>query len=157
MATFFKEESRTFNEYLIVPGYSSAENTPDKVDLTTPLVRFKKGETSAISLKLPMISAIMQSVSNDTLAVALAKEGGMSFIYGSQSIEDEAAMVANVKRYKAGFVISDSNIRPDQTIGELLKLIEKTGHSTVIITDDGTASGKFLGIVTNKDYRLSRL
>ena len=157
MATFFKEESRTFNEYLIVPGYSSAENTPDKVDLTTPLVRYKKGETPAISLKLPMISAIMQSVSNDTLAVALAKEGGMSFIYGSQSIEDEAAMVANVKRYKAGFVISDSNIRPDQTIGELLKLIEKTGHSTVAVTHDGTSHGYLKGIITSRDYRLSKV
>ena len=157
MATFFKEESRTFNEYLIVPGYSSAENTPDKVDLTTPLVRYKKGETPAISLKLPMISAIMQSVSNDTLAVALAKEGGMSFIYGSQSIEDEAAMVANVKRYKAGFVISDSNIRPDHTIGELLKLIEKTGHSTVAVTHDGTSHGYLKGIITSRDYRLSKV
>jgi len=157
MAKYFKEESRTFNEYLIVPGYSDANCIPDKVDLTTPLVRFKKGHKSEIELKLPMISAIMQSVSGDKLAIALAKEGGVSFIYGSQSIEDEAAMVAKVKAFKAGFVISDSNVKPDSTIEELLAVIEKTGHSTVAVTSDGTFCGKLLGLITSRDYRLSKI
>lgn len=157
MAKFFKEESRTFNEYLIVPGYSSANDTPDKVDLTTPLVKFKKGKKSEIELKLPMVSAIMQSVSNDKMAIALAKEGGISFIYGSQSIEDEARMVAMVKRYKAGFVISDSNIKPDATLKELLDLIDKTGHSTVAVTDNGEYNGKLQGLITSRDYRLSKV
>lgn len=157
MAKYFKDVSRTFNEYLLVPGYSSRECTPDKVSLSTPLVRFKKGEKSEIELKIPMVSAIMQSVSNDKMAIALAKEGGLSFIYGSQSIEDQAEMVRNVKKYKAGFVISDSNIKPEQSLRELLALIEKTGHSTVAVTDDGGNHGKLLGIITSRDYRIGHV
>ncbi len=157
MAFFYDEPSHTFNEYLLVPGYSSSECTPDKVSLRTPLVRFKKGEEPAISLNIPMVSAIMQSVSGDRLAVALATEGGVSFIYGAQSIEDEAAMVARVKGYKAGFVKSDSNLAPTATLADVLRLKERTGHSTVAITEDGTAEGKLLGIVTGRDYRVSRM
>ena len=157
MAYYFSEPSHTFNEYLLVPGYSSAECIPDNVNLETPLVRFRKGETSAITMKIPMVSAIMQAVSGKDLAIALAQEGGVSFIYGSQSIEDEAAMVAAVKGYKAGFVTSNSNIRPDQTLADILALKEKTGHSTVAVTEDGTANGKLLGIVTSRDYRVSRM
>ena len=157
MAKFCKQVSRTFNEYLIVPGYSGSDCVPDKVNLATPLTRFKKGKKPEFELKLPIISAIMQSVSDDKLAIALAKEGGLSFIYGSQSIEDEAAMVARVKAYKAGFVISDSNIKPDATLKELLELIERTGHSTVAVTDDGTSHGKLKGLITSRDYRLSKV
>ena len=157
MATYFTEPSHTFNEYLLVPGYSSSECIPTNVSLKTPLVRFKKGEESAIQMNIPMVSAIMQSVSNDTLAIALAREGGVSFIYGSQSIEAEAEMVARVKGYKAGFVKSDSNLRPDQTLADVLDLKARTGHSTVAITDDGTPDGKLLGIVTGRDYRVSRM
>ena len=157
MAYYFSEPSHTFNEYLLVPGYSSAECIPDNVNLETPLVRFRKGETSAITMKIPMVSAIMQAVSGKDLAIALAQEGGVSFIYGSQSIEDEAAMVAAVKGYKAGFVTSNSNIRPDQTLADILALKEKTGHSTVAVTEDGTANGRLLGIVTSRDYRVSRM
>ncbi|MBR4039523.1 MAG: IMP dehydrogenase [Clostridia bacterium] len=157
MAYFFSEPSHTFNEYLLVPGYSSAECIPDNVNLETPLVRFKKGETSSITMKIPLVSAIMQAVSGKNLAIALAQEGGVSFIYGSQSIEDEAAMVAAVKGYKAGFVASNSNIRPDQTLADILALKERTGHSTVAVTEDGTANGKLLGIVTSRDYRVSRM
>lgn len=157
MAKFFNDTSHTFNEYLLVPGYSSKECVPTNVDLTTPLVRFKKGQKSDIELRIPLVSAIMQAVSDDRLAVALAKEGGISFIYGSQSIESQADMVRRVKNYKAGFVLSDSNIKPDGTIGELLYLIEKTNHSTVAVTEDGTPNGKLLGIITSRDYRLSRV
>lgn len=157
MAFFYEEVSRTFNEYLLVPGYSSSECIPANVSLKTPLVKYKKGEKPAIEMNIPMVSAIMQSVSGDKLAVALAKEGGVSFIYGSQSIENEAAMVAKVKSYKAGFVKSLCNLRPDSTLSEVLELKEKTGHSTVSITEDGTASGKLLGIVTSRDYRVSRM
>ncbi len=157
MAFYFSEPSHTFNEYLLVPGYSSSECVPTAVSLETPLVRYKKGEEPAIKLKTPLVSAIMQSVSGSKLAIALAKEGGVSFIYGSQSIEDEAAMVAAVKKHKAGFVISNSNIRPDQTLADVLALKEKTGHSTVAVTSDGTANGVLLGIVTGRDYRVSRM
>ena len=157
MATYFTKPSHTFNEYLLVPGYSSSECIPTNVSLKTPLVRFKKGEEPAIQMNIPMVSAIMQSVSNDTLAIALAREGGVSFIYGSQSIEAEAEMVARVKGYKAGFVKSDSNLRPDQTLADVLDLKAQTGHSTVAITDDGTAEGRLVGIVTGRDYRVSRM
>ena len=157
MAYFFDQPSRTFGEYLLVPGYSSAENIPANVDLRTPLVKFRKGEEPALSLNIPMVSAIMQAVSNDTMAIALAKEGGVSFIFGSQSIENEAAMVSRVKNYKKGFVTSTSNLTPDDTLADILALKEKTGHSTVAITEDGTANGKLLGIVGSKDYRVSRM
>ncbi|MBE6936900.1 MAG: IMP dehydrogenase [Ruminococcaceae bacterium] len=157
MAYYFPEPSRTFNEYLLVPGYSSSECMPSNVSLKTPIVKFKKGEEPAISANIPMVSAIMQSVSGDRMAVALALEGGISFIYGSQTVEDEAAMVRRVKNYKAGFVISDSNLRPDQTLADVLALKEEKGHSTIAITEDGTANGKLMGIVTGRDYRVSRM
>ena len=157
MAFYFEGTSHTFNEYLLVPGYSSSECVPANVSLKTPLVKFKKGEEPAISLNIPLVSAIMQSVSGDRLAVALAREGGVSFIYGSQSVDDEAAMVARAKSFKAGFVISDSNIKPDATMADVVALKEATGHSTIAVTDDGTANGKLLGIVTSRDYRVSRM
>ena len=157
MATFISEPSRTFNEYLLIPGYSSAECIPANVSLKTPLVKYRKGEEPAISLNIPLVSAIMQAVSGDRLAVALATEGGVSFIFGSQSVESEAAMVKRAKDYKAGFVQSDSNLRPDSTLAQVIALREQTGHSTMAVTDDGTAAGKLLGIVTSRDYRVSRM
>ena len=157
MAFYYKEPSHTFSEYLLVPGYSSAECQPKNVSLKTPLVKFKKGEEPAISLNIPLVSAIMQSVSNDTLAIALAKEGGVSFIYGSQSIESQAQMVRKVKSYKAGFVKSDSNLTVNHTLADVVRLKEKTNHSTVAITEDGTPNGKLLGVVTSRDYRVSRM
>ena len=157
MAKFINEPSHTFNEYLLIPGYSSSECVPANVSLKTPLVRFKKGEEPTITMNIPMVSAIMQAVSGDKLAVALAKEGGVSFIYGSQTIEDQAAMVKRAKDHKAGFVTSDSNVRPESTLADIIALKEKTGHSTVAVTSDGTADGKLLGIVTGRDYRISRM
>ena len=157
MAFYYSEPSRTFSEYLLVPGYSSAECTPANVSLKTPVTKFAKGEEPAITMNIPLVSAIMQSVSDDKMAVALAKEGGISFIYGSQTVEDEAAMIRRVKNYKAGFVKSDSNITPDATLADVIALKERTEHSTVAVTDDGTANGKLLGIVTSRDYRISRM
>ena len=157
MAKYINQPSHTFNEYLLIPGYSSADAIPSNVSLKTPLVKFKKGEEPAISLNIPMVSAIMQSVSDDRLGIALAKEGGVSFIYGSQSIESQSAMVARAKNYKAGFVKSDSNISPNATLEEVIALKEKTGHSTVAVTEDGSPEGKLLGIVTSRDYRVSRM
>jgi len=157
MAFYYSEPSRTFSEYLLIPGYTSEDCVPDKVSLRTPLVKYRKGEEPAISLNIPMTSAIMQSVSNDSLAIALAKEGGLSFIFGSQSIESQAQMVAKVKGYKAGFVVSASNLKPENTLNDVLALKEQNGFSTVAITEDGTATGKLLGIVTSRDYRVSRM
>ena len=157
MAIYYNEPSRTFNEYLLIPGYTGEDCIPANVDLRTPLVKYKKGEEPAITLNIPMISAIMQSVSNDTLAIALAKEGGMSFIFGSQSIEDQAAMVARVKNYKSGFVVSASNVTPEHTLADILNLKARNGFSTVAVTEDGSPNGKLLGLVTSRDYRVSRM
>ena len=158
MAYYYPEPSHTFSEYLLIPGYTSEDCIPNNVSLKTPLVKYRKGaEEPAISLNVPMTSAVMQSVSNDTLAIALAKEGGISFIYGSQSIENQAAMVARVKGYKAGFVTSASNLTPEATLADVLALKQRNGFSTVAITEDGTANGKLLGIVTSRDYRVSRM
>lgn len=159
MAYFYEEPSHTFGEYLLIPGYTSADCIPDNVSLRTPVVRYNKkvGEESALYMNIPLTSAVMQSVSDDKMAIALAMEGGISFIYGSQPIEKQAAMVARVKSYKAGFVTSDSNIRPDQTLEEVVELIERTGHSTIAVTADGTSHGKLEGIITERDFRIDHV
>jgi IMP dehydrogenase len=156
MAFFYNEPSRTFNEYLLIPNLTRKDCIPDNVTLKTPIVRFKKGEKSPLEINIPLVSAIMQSVSDSGMAIALARGGGISFIYGSQSIEQQAEMVRKVKKYKAGFVVSDSNVRPEDTLRDVIELKEQTGHSTMAVTEDGTPTGKLLGIVTSRDYRLSR-
>lgn len=157
MAKYSQEPSRTFSEYLLIPGYTSEKCIPANVSLQTPLVKFKKGEAPKITLNIPLVSAIMQSVSDDKMAIALAKEGGISFIYGSQSPESEANMVRRVKAYKAGFVVSDSNLTPDDSLKDVLDLVERNGHNTIAVTSDGTSNGKLLGMVTSRDYRVSRM
>ena len=158
MAYYYEELSRTFSEYLLIPGYSSRECIPQNVCLKTPLVKYRKGEEECpLTLNIPMVSAIMQSVSGEKMGQALAREGGVAFIYGSQSVEDEARMVSRVKNFKSGFVVSDSNIRPDATLNDVLELTKKTGHSTIAVTDNGQADGILLGVVTSRDYRISRM
>ena len=157
MAFFFSEPSRTFSEYLLVPGYSSAECVPANVSLKTPVVKFKKGGECPLTMNVPMVSAVMQAVSGEKMGIALAREGGIAFIYVSQPIEQQADMVRRVKGYKAGFVTSDSNLRMGDTLADVLALKVRTGHSTMAVTDDGTGTGKLLGLVTSRDYRVSRL
>lgn len=157
MAHYFDEPSRTFNEYLLVPGYTDKNCRVDNVDLETPISKFKKGEKPSLTMKIPMVSAVMQAVSDDRMAIALAKEGGVSFIFGSQTIANQVEMVKRVKDYKAGFVKSDANICPNQTLADLLALKERTGHSTTAVTEDGTAGGRMVGLVTSRDYRISRM
>lgn len=157
MAHYYEEPSHTFSEYLLVPGYSSPDCIPDNVSLATPIVKYMLGEKPAITMNVPLVSAVMQSVSDDNMAVALAREGGISFVFGSQSVASQAAMVRRVKKYKAGFVPSDSNIRADQTLADVLALKARMGHSTIAVTDDGTPNGKLIGIVTSRDYRVSRM
>ncbi len=156
MAKIYDEISRTFSEYLLIPNLTTKDCYPDNISLKTPLTRFKKGEEPEIYLNIPFTSAIMQSVSNDTLAIALAKRGGLSFIYCSQPIEAQAEMVRRVKKFKAGFVISDSNLNPECTLKDVLALKAKSGHSTIPVTHDGTSQGKLLGLITSRDYRVSR-
>ena len=157
MAYFYKDLSRTFSEYLLVPGYSSSECIPANVSLRTPLVKFRKDEEARLHLNIPMVSAIMQAVSGEKMGEALAREGGIAFIYGSQSADDQAEMVRKVKSYKAGFVTSDSNLSADSTLQDVLDLTKRTGHSTIAVTSDGTPSGKLEGVITSRDYRVSRM
>ena len=156
MARIFEDVSRTFNEFLLIPNLTDERCIPSNVSLKTPIVKYKKGEEPKYYANVPMVSAIMQSVSGEEMGIALAREGGIAFIYGAQSIESQAEMVRHVKKHKAGFVVSDSNVKSGTTLKEVIELVEKTGHSTVMITEDGTADGKFLGLVTDKDYRISR-
>ena len=156
MAKILKDISRTVNEFLLIPNLTDERCIPSNVSLKTPLVKFKKGEQPKYYENIPFVSAIMQAVSGEKMAIALAREGGCSFIYGSQSIESQAEMVRRVKKHKAGFIDSDSNVKSGTTLKEVIELINKTGHSTVTITEDGTSNGKFLGLVTDKDYRISR-
>ena len=157
MAYYFTEPSHTFSEYLLVPGYSSADCIPTNVSLKTPVVKYKKGEECPLTMNVPMVSAVMQSVSGEKMGIGLAKEGGIAFIFVSQPIEQQAEMVRKVKNYKAGFVTSDSNLRVTDTLADVLALKARTGHSTMAVTDDGTGTGKLLGIVTSRDYRVSRM
>ncbi|WP_437675025.1 IMP dehydrogenase [Sorangium sp. So ce131] len=164
MAFIYDEPSRTFGEYLLVPNLTTKDCIPANVDLTAPVVRFKADPSamppdprqSPLTISVPVTSAMMQSVSGAELAIALARCGGLSFVYGSQGIEEEAAMVRRVKNYKAGFVVSDSNLRPDATLADVLELTDRTGHSTIAITEDGTPTGRFAGIITSRDYRLGK-
>lgn len=154
MAKILKDISRTFNEFLLLPNLTDERCIPNNVSLKTALVKYKKGEESKYFANIPMVSAIMQSVSGEEMGIALAREGGIAFIYGSQSIESQAKMIKHVKKHKAGFVISDSNVKTGTSLEKVLELVENTGHSTVIITEDGTPNGKFIGLVTDKDYRI---
>ena len=158
MAKIFEQESRTFSEYLLVPNLTTEDNTPEKVDLSAPVAKYKKGqEESRLKINIPMVSAVMQSVSDDGMAIALARCGGLSFVFQSQSIESQCDMIRKVKKYKAGIVESDSNLSPDDTLEKVLELHEKTGHGTAAVTEDGSKTGKLLGLVTTRDYRVSRM
>ena len=156
MAIIYPDVSRTFSEYLLLPNLTTKDCFPTNVNLTVPVVKYSKGTKTPMKLNIPIVSAIMQSVSNDTLAIALAKCGGLSFIYGSQPIENQAEMVKKVKKHKSGFVVSDSNVSVDHTLKDVVEIKERTGHSTIAVTENGTANGKLLGIVTGRDYRLTR-
>lgn len=158
MAQYLTEESRTFSEYLLIPNLTTKDCIPDNISLRTPLVKYRRGEEeSRLSLNVPMTSAIMQAVSDDGLAIALARSGGLSFIFGSQPVASQAKMVRRVKGYKAGVVVSTCNLTPDATLADVLELKRKTGHSTMAITDNGQADGVLLGLVASRDYRVSRL
>jgi IMP dehydrogenase len=154
MAIYIDDVSRTFGEYLFIPGLTTKQCVPSNVSLRTPLVKYKTADkASTVELNIPFVSAIMQSVSGPDLAIELARNGGLSFIFASQAIDAQAEMVRKVKKFKAGFVVSDSNLKPDNTLKDVIDLVNKTGHSTIGITHDGTPNGKLLGLITNRDYR----
>lgn len=152
MARIVDDISRTFNEFLLLPGLTKQEHVPANVSLKVPLQRFRRGDERYQHLNIPFVSAAMQSVSGSDLAIALARKGGCAFTFCSQSIEAQAEMVRRVKDHKAGFVESDSNLSPHNTLADAVELRKKTGHSTIAITEDGGRHSKLLGILTSKDF-----
>lgn len=152
MATILDDISRTFSEYLLIPRLTRRGQRPDLVDLSTPISAVEKNEIPRFKINVPVVSACMQSVSGPRLAIALARQGGLSFIFCSQPIETQVEMVRQVKAHKAGFVQSDSNAMASTTLREVIELMKRTGHSTVPVTADGTATGKLEGIITDKDF-----
>ncbi len=156
MAYLYNEPSRTFSEYLLLPNCTTRDCVSSNVDLTTPLVKHRQDEPAPLHLNIPMVSAIMQAVSDDTMAIALARSGGLSFIFGSQPVESQVEMVRRVKKFKAGFVVSDSNLRPDDTVADIMELRARTGHSTIAVTEGANGQGKLAGLVTSRDFRPHR-
>lgn len=156
MAQIIAEVSRTFNEFLLLPNRTRTDCSAATVNLRTPLVRHIAGEAPAIELRSPFTSAIMQAVSTPDLAIALARNGGLSFLHHNQPIGDQAAAVRRVKNFKAGFVTSDTNVRPDDSLSLLAEVMRRTGHSTAAVTHDGTATGRLLGLVTSRDFHPRR-
>ncbi|WP_045741053.1 IMP dehydrogenase [Actinoplanes rectilineatus] len=149
------EISRTFGEYLLLPNLTDEGCTPDRVDLSAPLVRHRVGEQSPIQISVPLVSAIMGAVSSPQLAVALAQVGGLSFIHQNQPVAEQAAMVAAVKRHKAGFRHNDVNIKPSATLDEADALLQAGGES-IMVTEDGSPSGTFLGMISAQDFNFHR-
>lgn len=150
------EVSRTLNEFLLVPNLTTADCTSDAIDLSVSLVRHRVGEQSAVRVATPLTSAIMGAVSSPRLAIALAQCGGLSFIHQNQSIEAQAAMVAAVKRHKAGFRFSDINIKPSATLGEVATLLESAERDVAVVTDDGGPHGLFIGLISTDDFHPRR-
>ena len=157
MATVVPGISRTFSEYLLLPNLTRRGCIPANVSLHSPLTRHRPPAAAQLTLNVPLISAMMQSVSDDTMAVALARSGGLAFIFTSQPIAQQADMVRRVKKFKAGFVVSDTNVSPQATLRDVLELSRTTGHTTMAVTDSGTADGRLLGILTGRDYRLGHV
>lgn len=154
MAVIVEDTSRTFSEFLLLPNLTRKENISQNVRLRTPLASHRTDEEASIYLNIPFASAVMQTVSDDRMAIALARYGGISFIYGSQPIETQVEMVLRVKKFKAGFVVSDSNVKPNSTLSDVVSLSNQTGHTTMAVTSNGEPDGRLLGILTSRDYRL---
>lgn len=152
MATILPDVSRTFSEFLLVPRLTKKGQQVDRIDLTTPLARSRNGQAGGLNTNIPIVAACMQAVSGVELSISLARQGGLSFIFCSQPIESQADMVHQVKSHKAGFVPSDSNATPQTSLAEVIRLMKRTGHSTVPVTDDGTSTGRLLGLLTDKDF-----
>lgn len=136
-------EALTFDDVLLQPGFS--EILPADVDISSQL-------TANISLQLPLISAAMDTVTEQKLAIAMAQAGGIGVIHKNFSIEDQAREVAAVKRFEAGMIVNPLTITPDKTLGEALELMKNHGISGVPVVQPG---GMLVGILTNRDVRFA--
>jgi IMP dehydrogenase len=134
------QEALTFDDVLLVPAHSDI--LPKDVDLSTRLTR-------GIALKIPLISAAMDTVTEARLAIALALEGGIGIVHKNMTIEQQAREVLNVKKYESGVIHDPITVSPDTSIGEVIQLTRANSISGVPVTD----KGKLVGIVTSRDLR----
>ena len=134
----------TFDDVLLVPRHS--EVLPSDVDVSTRVTRH-------ISLNVPIISAAMDTVTESRLAIAMAQLGGIGVVHKNLSIEDQASEVDRVKRSESGMIVNPITLSPSGRISEALELMRKYRISGVPITEDGSAEGKLVGILTNRDLR----
>ena len=152
VAKIIEDISRTFQEYLLLPGLTTDKHVSTNVCLKAALHKYHRDQGPRIQLNIPVVSASMQAVTGSDLSIALARKGGCGFIFCSQSIEAQVEMVRAVKEHKAGFVVSDSNLSPKHSLKDAIDLRNRTGHSTIAITADGGKHSKLLGILTSKDF-----
>jgi IMP dehydrogenase len=135
------KEGLTFDDVLLVPGKSSI--LPRDVDLTTHL-------TPEIKLNIPIISAAMDTVTEASLAIALARQGGIGILHKNMTIEEQSTEVDKVKRSESGMIQNPVTLRPEKTIGDALDIMKKYRISGIPIVNNG---GKLVGILTNRDLR----
>jgi IMP dehydrogenase len=137
----FFGEGLTFDDVLLMPAYS--EVLPRDVNTTTHL-------TKTITLNIPMLSAAMDTVTEASLAIALAREGGLGVLHKNMSIEQQAAQVRKVKRSESGLILDPITLKVGATIGDALKLMKENRIGGIPIIDK---DGKLVGILTNRDLR----
>ena len=140
-------EALTFDDVLLEPAHSTV--LPSDTDVTTRLTR-------DISLKIPLISAAMDTVTEHRLAIAMAQAGGIGVIHKNMSIESQAAEIARVKKYESGMVVNPLTITPERTLGEALELMRTHQISGIPVVDgEGSAPHRLVGILTNRDVRFA--
>src|SRR5476651_1723379 len=134
----------TFDDVLLVPQHSTV--VPSQVDVSTRLTR-------TIRLNVPLVSAAMDTVTESSLAIAMAQHGGLGVIHKNLTLEEQASEVDRVKRSESGMIVNPITLSPAHRIYEALELMKKFSISGVPITDDGSKEGRLVGILTNRDLR----
>jgi IMP dehydrogenase len=148
----FKEKSSGYRGLITLPGYVPKDLSQDSVDISAPIVKFRPGgDEASIRLNIPVMSAAMQAVSGQEMAKQLARLGGMSAIYCSQPIADQAEMVRTVKRHKGAFVEAEV-VSPEDGIEYVAERMRRTGYSKFFVTEGREQHGLFLGIITDNDF-----
>src|SRR5687767_8427831 len=137
----FFGEGLTFDDVLLMPSYS--EVLPRDVNIQSRL-------TKTITLNIPMLSAAMDTVTEASLAIALAREGGLGILHKNMSIEQQASQVRKVKRSESGLIIDPVTLEANSTIGDALRLMRENKIGGIPIIDK---QGKLVGILTNRDLR----
>ncbi len=140
-------QALTFDDVLLVPQYS--EITPGEVSLTSQFTR-------NITLQTPFISAAMDTVTEHEMAIAMALAGAIGVIHKNCTPEEQAQMVARVKRFENGFITDPMVVDADTTIAQIIQIEQEHGFSNVPVTENGNLSGKVLGMISRNDYMPGR-